>query len=196
MKNAATHEQLLTLRTVMDDIEPVSDDDFDMLIPFIKREKFKRGQIIVPEGSINRHLYFILKGCVRSHSIEEGKEVNLKFYFERNVFADFNSLKNETSSTFSFVALESVDALYISKHDVLPVVLHSDGMTRFSFRFFEQLFIDEELHSNSFKLLSPEQRYHYLQENEPHYLQRIPLTYLASYLGTSRETLNRIRRGK
>ena len=196
MKNTATHEQLHTLRKVMDSIEPVSDDDFDVLAPFIKREKFKRGQTIVQEGSVNRHVYFILKGCVRSHSIEEGREVNLKFYFEQNVFADFNSLKNETSSTFSFVALESVDLLYISKNDVLPVILHSDSMTRFSFRFFEQLFIDEELHSNSFKLLSPEQRYHYLEENEPHYLQRIPLTYLASYLGTSRETLNRIRRGK
>ncbi|MBG9377598.1 Crp/Fnr family transcriptional regulator [Panacibacter sp. DH6] len=196
MKSSATHEQLHTLRKVMDKIEPVNDDDFNLLIPFIKREKFKRGQVIVHEGTINRYVYFIIKGCVRSHGIEEGREVNLKFYFEENVFADFNSLKNETASAFSFVALESVEVLCISKTDVLPLVLHSDGMTLFSFRFFEQLFIEEELHSNSFKLLTPEQRYHYLEENEPHYLQRIPLTYLASYLGTSRETLNRIRRSK
>ena len=42
--------------------------------------------------------------------------------------------------------------------------------------------------------MTPEQRYSFLLENKPHYLQRIPLTHLASYLGMSRETLTRIRK--
>jgi hypothetical protein len=36
-------------------------------------------------------------------------------------------------------------------------------------------------------------KYQVLLENQPELLQRIPLTYLASFLGISRETLSRIR---
>jgi hypothetical protein len=60
------------------------------------------------------------------------------------------------------------------------------------FRFFQRLYLEEEEHSNSFKLLSPEERYNFLLENKPRYLRRIPLTHLASYLGISRETLTRV----
>jgi CRP-like cAMP-binding protein len=56
------------------------------------------------------------------------------------------------------------------------------------------MYFKEEEHANTFKLLSPEERYLHLLKNQPHYLQRIPITYLASYLGMSRETLTRIRK--
>ena len=196
MKNSVTNEQVDMLYKAMELYEPIPYPDFEKIIPILKRIKFTRGEVLFSDGAINRSVYFLIKGCVRNYSLEDGKEVNLKFYFEKDIFADFNSLKNETSSTFYFVALESCEALFVAKKDLLPLILQSRGLMKFSFRFFENLFIEEESHSNSFKLLTPEQRYNYLKENRPYYLQRIPLTYLASYLGTSRETLNRIRRNQ
>jgi hypothetical protein len=79
------------------------------------------------------------------------------------------------------------------KPDYRPVLNFSKSLIQLSANFFQQSFFNEIEQSNSFKLLNPEERYKYLQENNPEYLQRIPLTYLASYLGMSRKTLSRIR---
>jgi hypothetical protein len=78
--------------------------------------------------------------------------------------------------------------------EAVPVFQSSSSMHFLLFRLFQDLFFKEEEHSNSFKLLSPEERYQFVIDNKPQYLQRIPLIYLASYLGISRETLTRIRK--
>jgi hypothetical protein len=43
------------------------------------------------------------------------------------------------------------------------------------------------------QLMNSLERYEALLENEPKVFQRVPLTYIASYLGISRETLSRLR---
>jgi CRP-like cAMP-binding protein len=43
------------------------------------------------------------------------------------------------------------------------------------------------------QLMNSLERYEALLKNEPKVFQRVPLTYIASYLGISRETLSRLR---
>jgi hypothetical protein len=44
-----------------------------------------------------------------------------------------------------------------------------------------------------FHTMDATERYALLLKDQPHFVQQIPLTYLASYLGVSLETLSRIR---
>jgi hypothetical protein len=53
------------------------------------------------------------------------------------------------------------------------------------------LWLEERLFQ--FHTLDATERYKLLLEKQPHFVQQIPLTYLASYLGVSLETLSRIR---
>jgi CRP-like cAMP-binding protein len=57
----------------------------------------------------------------------------------------------------------------------------------------ENLFIRKENREASFLLDSPEERYERLLSEQKEMLQRVPLKYIASYLGLSAETLSRIR---
>lgn len=92
------------------------------------------------------------------------------------------------------VATENCTVLYSNKKDVVPIFSNDEPWLNYLFRFFQHLFLEKDKHAAIFKLFSPEERYNYLVTNYPEYIQRIPLKYLASYLGTSRETLNRIRK--
>jgi hypothetical protein len=47
-----------------------------------------------------------------------------------------------------------------------------------------------------FHTMDATKRYQILLENHPHIIQNIPLTFIASYLGISLETLSRIRAKK
>lgn len=53
------------------------------------------------------------------------------------------------------------------------------------------LFLEDKVFSS--QMLSSMDRYVMLLDKEPKLFQRIPLTYIASYLGISRETLSRLR---
>jgi CRP-like cAMP-binding protein len=171
----------------------VSNEDFEQLAAVMHEKQLNRGEVILKEGQVCKHYYFIIKGCIRSFSIKEGREVNVNFYFEDDVACDFSSFRNEEPSEFYMVAMENCTVFCASKAEALPVFINHTSLHIYLFRFFQYLYLKEEEHSNSFKLLTPEERYHFIVENQPYYLQRIPMIYLASYLGISRETLTRIR---
>ena len=131
---------------------------------------------------------------MRSFSLENGREANVKFYFEDDIASNFESFKTQEPSKFYIVAMEDSIVYYGTKIEVVPVIESDSPFYVFVFRFFQDMYFKEEEHANTFKLLSPEERYLHLLKNQPHYLQRIPITYLASYLAMSRETLTRIRK--
>ena len=59
-----------------------------------------------------------------------------------------------------------------------------------------QMLLASEARGNLLKIYTPAERYHYIEQNMPHVLQRVSLSHLASFLGVSRETLSRIRAKK
>ena len=180
-------------RKKMESYASLSDDDFQRMAAMMHEKHCNRGEVLLREGQVCNKYYFIFKGSIRSFGLENGREINVKFYFEDDTAADFASFRSEQPSNFYFIAMEDSIVYYATKTEAIPVL--NDGATfeRFLFRFFQQLFLKEEEHSNSFKLMSPEERYNFLLEHKPEYLQRIPMVHLASYLGISRETLTRIR---
>ena len=178
----------------MESFAPISDADFLLIANTLHEKQFDKGEVLLKEGQVCKHYYFILSGCIRRFGLENGREINVKFYFEDDLVSDFVSFRNEKPSQFYFVALEDTDVYCAAKAEAVPIFQASSSLHFLLFRIFQDLFFKEEEHSNSFKLLSPEERYQFLMDNKPEYLQRIPLIYLASYLGISRETLTRIRK--
>lgn len=172
----------------------VPDKEFEHLSQVMHRKYFNKGEVILREGQVCRHYYFILKGSIRSFSIRDGKEVNVNFYFEDDTACDFASFRNEAPSEFYFVAMEDCVTFYGTKTEAAPVFVRQISLQTFLFRFFQDLYLKEEEHSNMYKMLDPENRYKYMVENHPQFLQRVPVMHLASYLGMSRETLSRIRK--
>jgi hypothetical protein len=50
------------------------------------------------------------------------------------------------------------------------------------------------LRANDLALLNAEQRYHKMLDQQAHFIQNIPLQYIASYLGIKPQSLSRIRK--
>lgn len=167
--------------------------DFERLANVMHYKKYNKGQVILQEGKVCRHFWYIIKGCFRIFSVADGVDVNVRFFLDQSIASDFISLRHEVPSNFYIVALEDTEVLYSYKPDYKPVLNFSKSLVSLTAGFFAQQFYEETEHSNSFKLMSPEERYHHLLITRPKYFQRIPLTYLASYLGMSRKTLCRIR---
>ena len=195
MEITNTTRALARYREKLESLAPVSDDDFENLACTMREKHFNRGEVLLKEGQVCKEYYFIISGCIRIFGLEDGREVNVKFYFEDDTACDFASFRSDQPSHFYLVAMEDTVVYSSTKTEAAPVFQQgAASLQTLLFRFFQELFLKEEEHSNNFKLLSPEERYNFLLEHRPQYLTRVPLIYLASYLGVSRETLTRIRK--
>jgi CRP-like cAMP-binding protein len=194
METNNTQEALERFRKKMESYAPMTDNDFAQLTETLNEKKFDKGEVILREGQVCRQYYFIIRGCIRSFGLENGREINVQFYFEDDLVCDFPSFRYETPSKFYFIAMEDSSVYYANKAEAVDAFGSSTTLQFLLFRLFQTLYFEEETHSNTFKLLSPEERYQFLLEHKTHYIQRIPLILLASYLGISRETLTRIRK--
>jgi CRP-like cAMP-binding protein len=194
MKMNQVPEALNQYKRKLESYTEISPEDFEQLTDVMHEKHFSKGEVILKEGDVCKAFNFIYKGLIRSFGLEDGREVNVNFYFEDDFACDFLSFRTGEPSKFYFVAMEDTIAYQGTKAETVPVFEDSVSLHMFLFRFFQKLFFDEEEHANTLKLMTPEERYNFVLEQQPEYLQRIPLTHLASYLCMSRATLTRMRR--
>ena len=193
MYRKQTAALLQLYREYINTLHPLPDEDFDALGKFLKYKHIKKGDVLLEAGMVCKYFWFVGKGCLRLFVQKDSIEINVRFFFENSIASDFGSLQDGKPSEFDLVAMENCDVLSAYKPFYKAVTNVSKPIIQLSANFYQQSFFSEIKHSNSFKLLNPEERYQYLMVNHPAYLQRIPLTHLASYLGMSRKTLSRIR---
>lgn len=170
-----------------------SEESWEVLNPCLTEMEFKRHDCLLKEGQICQAVFFISSGLCKSFYNMDGKEVNTTFYFENEFATNIRSLTTSTPSDYTIKAMEKTKVIRIDKTKLLTAYHQSHQVETFGRKVLEQIIARQEAHADSFKLLTPRQRFDNLVRTYPDFLQRVSLTQIASYLGISRETLSRFR---
>jgi len=163
------------------------------LLGELKTKTFEKGDYLLKEGSVCRHLYFIDKGLAKTFFSRDGKEFIMRFFPENMMFTVLDSYLTQTPSQFMILALERTTVTYI-RQDALEELCRKHHCIE---TFFRKLISFASL--NMMKRISEmleenaTERYnHFLKEN-PLLLRRISLGDLACYIGITQVSLSRIR---
>jgi CRP-like cAMP-binding protein len=181
------------LKNYIASITEISEQNWNVLCNCIEEKEFKKNELLLKEGQICNSIFFISSGICKSCYNLDGKEVNTAFYFENEFATNIRSLKLSLKSEYFIKACERTKVVVIDKLKLLEAYKQSHQIETFGRKVLEQIMLKQEEHSDSFKLLTPKQRFDALVSTHPDFLQRISLTQTASYLGISRETLSRFR---
>jgi len=177
----------------IESITEISEQSWRALSNCVSEIQFKKNEHLLKEGNICNYIYFISSGICKSCYNLDGKEINTAFYFENDFATNIRSLRTSSKSEYSIKAYEKTKAVVIDKTNLLEAYKQSHQIETFGRKVLELIVAKQEEHSDSFKLLSPKQRFDTLVSQYPDFLQRVSLTQTASYLGISRETLSRFR---
>lgn len=169
-----------------------SDEMFDKL----KTKTFQKGDFLLKEDNICRHLYFIDKGLTKTFFNRDSKEFIMRFFPENIMFTVVDSFITQTPSTFMILALEPTTVTSIRQDELEALCKKHHCIETFfrklvSFASINMMKrISEMLEDNA------TERYdHFVIENNT-LLQRISLGDLASYIGITQVSLSRIRANK
>jgi len=153
---------------------------------------FDKKHILIRENQQHDFAYFVVKGAVRSYYLKDGIEVNTWFAFENDMVGSLHNFRILPSRE-TFELVEHTSLIAINLRSLKPLIYSNIEISNFINAIIEEyaVFLEDRIFYS--QLMNSLERYEALLENEPHVLQRIPLTYIASYLGISRETLSRLR---
>jgi CRP-like cAMP-binding protein len=100
---------------------------------------------------------------------------------------------NNLPSRETVELLEEATLVSVNLRTLKPFIYSNLQISNFIRAVIEEYaeFLEDRLFNSQF--MSSMERYELLLKHEPQALQRVPLTYIASYLGISRETLSRLR---
>lgn len=184
------------LRDHIEAISPLTDEEFAYILSHYKPKKLKKHAYLTQEGDYVKYDYFVVKGCLKSFTIDNatGKEFIYQFCVEDWWATDREAFFNGTKATINISCLEDCELLGITLADRQKL-----GEELRKYEHFMQIkinygYISLQKRIQMMIMGSAKDRYEQFIRQYPHFVKRIPKTFIASYLGVSRETLSRLYR--
>lgn len=159
----------------------------------LQHRTLRKKEFILQEGELCRYDHFVIKGSLRQYEIdEEGREHIMQFAFEDWWIGDWYSMLTNTPSVYNIDALEDAEVLLIDKNRLEQLFLEIPKLERY-FRIIMQHAFVAQQRRILFLQKPAEERYADFYSRYGHFEQRVPQQQIASYLGITRETLNRVK---
>ena len=152
----------------------------------------EKGTILLKTGEVSKVGYFILKGCLRKYYMVEGEEKTTAFYTEMEGLTPQSLIDHKPSEYYISCVEDSV--ITVSTMELETEMLEKFPKFEKLCRLVsEDLLAKKQIEFDHFKTSSPEERYLCLLRDRPDLIQRVPLNYLASYIGITPPSLSRLR---
>lgn len=170
-------------------IDDATKDELARHLSIVER---KKKAVLVRENEHHDFVYYVLKGAIRSYYLKDAVEINTWFALENELVGAFQNYQSRESRV-TLELLEDSRLIAINLASLKPLINSNVQVSNFVLSVLEEYtqFLEERLFATQF--MNAMEKYAYLFEHDRNLLKRIPLTYIASYLGVSRETLSRIR---
>lgn len=157
-------------------------------------QKTKRNEILLREGDICKHYYFVNEGCLRLFTYNsEGIETTRYFAFEGAFGTALPSLIQQTPA-FEFIqTIEPSKLLKISREDFYTLVDTVPQVSRVYRQILEMGFITAQKRIYGFQGFDALEKVRWVMQYQPDFLVRVSNKMAASYLGITPSTLSRIK---
>lgn len=174
---------------------PLNQEEIALILEKITHRNIKRRQMVLQEGFVCKHYFFVVEGCFKMYGIDnKGNEHNIQFAAEGDWIMDIGSFHTQKPSQLFIEAIEPAEVFQIEQQDLYFLYLNIPKLDRIFKVIVENKFV--ELQNRVLQTFSStaEERYLDFLERYSDLASRLPNTQIASYLGITPEFLSKIRR--
>ncbi|WES98059.1 Crp/Fnr family transcriptional regulator [Chryseobacterium arthrosphaerae] len=182
------------IREYYEQIVKLQESEWAFIAGHFHRKVYAKNEIITQQGNTENFLSFIESGLVRFYLPDDEYGFTFGFSFEKEFTCAYDSFLTRTPSEYEMQALTETVVWQIS-HDDLQKVYDNTHVGNHLGRFAsEKLFLAKNKRELSLLKFTAKERYLRLFTEQPELLRRVPLKYIASYIGITPQALSRIRK--
>ena len=171
----------------------ISEDDWQKIVSCLNRRIAEPNELILKEGKVCHHLYFLESGFLRYFVWKDGLDVSKFFTKPPYCFTSQRSYNHQIPARENIEALEESVIWEIKKEDA-EKLMELKSWNVFARKLVEEVqFFTEEILVD-LQNETAESRYRKMLEEGDVLLEKVPLKHLASFLGIAPQSLSRIRK--
>ncbi|WP_229369680.1 Crp/Fnr family transcriptional regulator [Fibrivirga algicola] len=190
----ALSQAALRLRQQISYFAPLTDDEWNALVPHLSIRTFRKHQCLIQQGEMASQVAFVLDGLFRQFYMKDGDERTTYFFLDDQLVGAYMSCVTGQPSLVTIEALSDSTCLAFPYTALTTLFSQYDGWQLFGRRFAEYIMVSLEERMVGLLTRSPEERYlDLLTGNQRALLQKVPQHYIANYLGITPVSLSRIR---
>jgi CRP-like cAMP-binding protein len=181
------------LKEIIDSIYPLSPIAYEAIQAICTPVSIKKNMELQAIGQTCKSIYFIKKGALRVYYFKGETEITDSLEFEGAFVARVESLVTGQPSKKGIQAIEDSELLVISAEKLYTLYDSYLEIERLFKQIFLKAFIAILNRIESIQFHPADVRYANFVKEHPDALKRVPLKYIASYLGITQVSLSRIR---
>jgi CRP-like cAMP-binding protein len=183
-----------SLMATLNYFHPLSGDIEDYLKKYSYACSFHKGKLLLKAGDICGHIYFIKKGAVRGFIKEGNRDITTWITAENEMVSSISGFDRKEPALENMQAIENCELLALAYADLQNLYTQFPEFNIVARKLLQKYYEDAEGRAFIARLTNAENKYNLFLIRYGHLSNRIPLKYVASFLGITLETLSRVRK--
>lgn len=176
------------------EIVSLTDEEWELCKNNFRPKRMLKRQFLLQEGDVCRELAFVEKGALYSYSVDSsGNKHVIRFAFDGWWMANLHSFFTEKPTRLNIEVLEESELLVLDRKNHEKLFEKIPAYERYHRIILQNAYVALQQRVENALGLTAEEKYARLIEQNPEFMNRVPLNLVASYLGMSPETLSRVR---
>ena len=155
---------------------------------------FHKGRLLLKAGDICDDIYFIKKGVVRGFITEGAKDITTWITADNELVSSISVLDSREPAMENMQAIEDCEMIALSYADLQSLYAQFPEFNIVTRKVLQKYYQDAEVRAYIARLTNAENKYQQFLSRYGHLSNRVPLKYIASFLGITLETLSRVRK--
>lgn len=177
----------------LENIQNLTPSSIDSLARLSSVVRLKKNEILQQIGKTCRTIYFVNHGAARIFYYKDGLEITEYFAFEKDLIIRAESLFTNQPSQKGIICMEDTEFISIPSEPLFSLFDSHHDIERLFRKLIQNAYVETVRRIELIQFNTAEERYQALLANHPEVLQKVPLKFIASYLGITQVSLSRIR---
>lgn len=189
-----TEEELLSVFHFVNQFHKISDRALKYLLPRLHIRDVVKGEMLAHAGGRCEYMYLVLKGILRGYIIDNKREVTTWMTAEGELVTSIRSFVLQMPTRENIQAIEDSRLIVLHYDDLQYMYDNFLDFNVMGRKIAELYYVHAEDRAFICRLGKAVDRYNYFMLTNSHLMNRVPLTYVASFLGIRLDSLSRIRK--
>lgn len=174
---------------------PFSEEEIIAISALATKKTLAKGEKLLQKGEHCDSTSLVCSGIIRQFYLKkDGKEFTSKFYFKNDWIGNIGCAKANNPPIYTLEAVQRSEVLIFKIEDLDKLLDKSHRFERYARLMIQRMYCDLLIDKANRILLSPEEQYLYLLQEQPEMFTFLSLKQIAQYMNIEPGSLSRIRK--